>query len=402
MINQKSKKIYKNIMLIIVVALITFIITTVVMYNEFSNNSNQYSDLLENTILNTKICNIKKVLEQDYLGKVDEEKLVESALKGYVSGLDDEYTEYFTKEEMEEFKSETEGNYTGIGIYMLKNTEDNTIVVAAPIKGSPAESAGIKSGDIIKKVDDNEYTAEDFEKISNYIKGKEGTMVKLEIQRNKETLTFEVERRNIDLYPIETEVLEGNIGYINISSFDENCSKKFKQKYDELNNKKVKSLIIDLRNNGGGIVKETLKILDYILDKDSIMMITVNKNDEEIIEKANKKATITMPIVVLVNENTASSSEIFASALQENKKATIIGNKTYGKGVIQELLTLTDGSGLKITTEEYYTAKRNKINKVGITPDIEIELPDEIQTSYNIQKKDDTQLRKAVDYLKEK
>lgn len=393
---EKSKRIYRTIMLIIVVALITFVITTVVMYNQFSGNNG----ITSTTKLEAKINSIKRVLDSDYLGEIDEDKLIEGALQGYVSGLDDEYSEYFTKEEMEDFKAETEGNYVGIGIYMVQNIEDNNIVVLAPIEGSPAESAGIKSGDIIKKVDGKEYTAEDFETISNDIKGEVGTTVNIEIQRGTETLNFTVERKDIDLYPIESEVVEGNIGYINIPSFDEGCAKEFKEHYDNLNDKKINSLIIDLRNNGGGIVDEALDILEYILDKDSVMMITVNKNNEEDIEKATKKASINLPIVVLVNENTASASEIFASALQDNDKATIIGTKTYGKGVIQELLTLSDGSGLKVTTEEYYTANRNKINKVGITPDVEVELPDTI-SSYSIERKDDTQLRKAVDYLKE-
>ncbi len=396
---ERNKRIYRTVMLIIVVMLVTFVITTVIMYNKFSGGNQNI--LSTNAKLNAKINSIKRVLDNDYLGEIDENKLLEGALQGYVSGLDDEYTEYFTKEEMEDFKAETEGNYVGIGIYMMKNTVENNIIVLAPIKGSPAEKVGIKSGDIIKKVDGKEYTAEDFETISTNIKGKEGTKVNIEIQRGTETLNFDVERKSIELYPIESEVVEGNIGYINLSSFDDGCSKEFKQHYDKLNNKKINSLIIDLRNNGGGIVDEALDILENILDKDSIMMITVNKDGKEEIEKATKKATINIPIVVLVNENTASASEIFASALKENNKATIIGTKTYGKGVIQELLTLSDGSGLKVTTEEYYTANRNKINKVGITPDIEVKLPETIESSYSLERKDDTQLRKAVDFLKE-
>ena len=301
---------------------------------------------------------------------------------------------------MKEFKAETEGNYVGIGIYMAKNSKDNNIVVVSPIEGSPAETAGIKTGDIIKKVDGKEYTADDFETISTYIKGKEGTKVNLEIERNGETLTFEVERKNIDLYPMKSEVLEGNIGYINIQSFDDGCAKEFQENYNELKEKKVTSLIIDLRNNGGGIVDEALDILDKLLDKDSVLMITKDKNEKEVVEKAKNKASIKIPVVVLVNENTASASEIFASALQDNNRAKIVGTKTYGKGVIQELLTLSDGSGIKITTEEYYTPNRNKINKVGITPNEEVNLPDNVAGKYNLERKDDTQLRRAVDMLK--
>lgn len=398
--NEKGRKIYKSIMLIIVVALVTFIITSVIMYNKFSCGQ-KYMLTSENSNLNAKINSIRKVLEKDFLGEVDEEKLIDSAIKGYVEGLEDEYTQYFTKEEMEEFKTETQGNYVGIGIYMLQDIENEKILVLSPIKGSPAEVAGIKAGDIIKKVNGKEYSIDEFEKIALDIKGKEGTKVTLEIQRGEEILNFEIERKTIELYPIESEVLEGNIGYINISSFDKDCSKEFKENYNNLKKQKITSLIIDLRNNGGGIVEEALEIIDYILDKDSIMMITVNKKGEEQIEKAKNKPIINIPIVVLANENTASASEIFVAALKENNKAKIIGTKTYGKGVIQELLTLSDGSGLKITTEEYYTPNKNKINKVGIEPDIIVELPNNIESSYNLQKKDDNQLRRAVDELKE-
>ena len=399
---ETRKKIYKSIMLIVVVALVTFIITTVYISNNFKRTTgNSYSISLENLKLNSKLNIVKKILDDDYLGEIkDEEILIDSAVKGYVDGLGDKYTEYFSKEEMEEFKTETEGNYVGIGIYMMQNLEDNNIIVISSIKGSPAEEAGIKTGDIIKKVNGKEYTAEDFESVSSNIKGKEGTKVSIEIQRGKKVLNFEIERKKIELYPIETEVIQNKIGYINMPSFNDGCSKEFKNKYEELNKQKVESLIIDLRNNGGGILEEALEILDYILEKDSIMLITVDKNNKVEIEKAKKKPIITVPIVVLVNENTASASEIFASALKENSKATIIGTKTYGKGVIQELLTLIDGSGLKVTIEEYYTPNRNKINGVGVEPDITIELEDE--GTLIVSKKKDTQLKKAIEILNKK
>lgn len=397
--NEKIKKIYKTIMLVIVVSLVTFIITSASMYKKIGIS--KYSNTqLTNSELNRKILTIKKIMDNKYISDIDEKKLTESAIKGYVEGLEDEYTEYFTKEEMEEFKTETEGNYVGIGVYMTKNTENNTVVILMPIENSPADKAGILPGDIIRKVDNVEYTGEDFEKISTYIKGKEGTKVKLEIERQGERKIFEIERKKVDLYPIKSEVLENNIGYIKISSFDEECSKKFKNAYDQINKNKINSLIIDLRNNGGGIVDEALQIADYILEKDSTILITRDKNGKEEIEKSKQNPTIKIPVIVLVNENTASASEILAAALKENNKATIVGEKTYGKGVIQELITLTDGSGIKITTEEYYTPNRNKINKIGITPNKEVSLPKELKSKYKIEKKDDTQLQEAINLLK--
>lgn len=396
-----KEKIYKIIMLIIIVSLVTFILTTVLMYNKFATTlGKKYNVTDTNVKMMAKINTVKRILERDYLGNMEEQKLIEGAVKGYVNGIGDEYTEYFTKDEMDDFKQETEGNYVGIGIYMTKNTRDNTIVIIAPIKGSPAESAGIKTGDIIKKVDGVEYTGDDYEKISSYIKGKNGTKVNLEVEREGETLNFEIERRKIELYPIESEVLENNIGYISLSSFDENCSKKFKDNYDKLVEKNIKSLIIDVRNNGGGIVGEALKIADYALDKDKKIITTVDKKGKETEEKSKKEKIINIPIIVLVNENTASASEILAVALKENEVAKVVGTRTYGKGVIQELLTLPDGSGLKITIEEYYTPNHNKLNKEGVTPDEEVKLPEKIKNIYNIEKKDDTQLQKAIEMLK--
>lgn len=390
-----KNKVYKIIMLIIVVALITFILTTAYMYNKFSDTKKVIVSA-NNSKLNIKINNIKKVIEKDYLGEVNEDKLIDGAVKGYVDGLGDEYTKYFTKEEMDEFKEETEGNYTGIGILMSVLKKQNNIVVIATIKGSPAEDAGIKSGDIIKKVDGTEYTADDFDKIASYIKGKEGTKVNIEIEREKEILTFDIERKKIEMYPVESEVLENDVGYISLPSFTENSAKEFKKNYESLKKKNIKSLIIDIRNNGGGIVDEALEMLDYILEKDKIMMITVNKQNNEEIEKTKKDSSVDVPIVLLVNNNTASASEIFAAALKENNRATIVGTKTYGKGVIQELLRLTDGSGIKITTEEYFTPNKNKINKEGILPDVEVELPESLSSA---DKKDDTQLQKAIEIL---
>ena len=235
---------------------------------------------------------------------------------------------------------------------------------------------------------------------SNKIKGETGTTVKLQIQRKDETLDIELTRENIKVNPVEGEVLENNIGYIEFSSFDDGTAEEFKAKFEELQGKGIKSLIIDLRNNGGGIVDEALEIANYILDKDSVILYEVDKNNNETVEKTTDEPIINMPIVILTNENTASSSEILAGALKDHKKATIVGEKTYGKGVIQRLLTLPDGSGLKITSEKYLTPNRTEINKVGIEPDEKVELPETVTNILNVEKNEDTQLQKAIEILK--
>ena len=292
------------------------------------------------------------------------------------------------------------GNFVGIGIYMVKNTESNKIMVLSPIKGSPAEKAGILPGDLIISVDGVSYTAEDMSVASNKIKGEAGTTVKMEILRGTETKEFELKRESIKVNPVEGKVLQNNIGYIEFSSFDEGTADEFKAKFEELQKQGIKSLIIDLRNNGGGLVEEALKIADYIVPKDKELLVTVDKDGKEKVEKSKEDFLIDMPIVVLVNKNSASSSEILAGALKDLNEATIVGTTTYGKGVIQQFLTLRDGSGLKVTVEEYYTPNRTKINGVGIEPNEKIELPETITNPLTVERKDDTQLQKAIELLK--
>ena len=396
-------KVYKIIMLVILVAFITFLVTSIGMYQYLSSNGIGNKIVVtsgESGEITSEISKYKSLIDKYFLGEVDEEKLKEGAIKGYIEGLNDPYTEYISKEDMQDYMADTIGNFVGIGIYIVKDTEADRIMVLSPIKGSPAEKAGILPGDLIISVDGVEYKAEDMSVAANKIKGESGTTVKLEILRGTETKTFELKRENIKVNPVEGKVLENKIGYIEFSSFDEGTAQEFKTKFEELQKQGIKSLIIDLRNNGGGIVNEALEIADYILDKDDVILYEVDKNNEEKIEKSKNDPIINMPIVILTNENTASSSEILAGALKDHGKAKIVGTKTYGKGVIQQLLTLPDGSGLKITSEEYLTPNRTKINKVGIEPDEKVELPESVKNVLLVDEKDDTQLKKAIEILK--
>lgn len=401
---KRGYKVFKIIMLIILVAFVTFIITSVGTYQFLKDNDKLGKTLVvtssDNGEIASELSKYKMLIDKYFLGEVDEEKLKEGAIKGYIEGLDDQYTEYISKEEMKDYLEETTGNFVGIGIYMVKDTDSNKVMVLSPIKGSPAEKAGILPGDLIISVDGVQYSADEMSVAANKIKGEEGSTVKLELLRGTETLNFELVRENIKVNPVEGKVLQNNIGYIKFSSFDEETSKEFKTKYEELKSQGIKSLIIDLRNNGGGIVSEALNIADYILEKDKVMLYEVDKNNNEKIEKSKEDPIINMPIVILTNSNTASSSEILAGALKDHEKAKIVGTKTYGKGVIQQLMTLQDGSGLKITSEEYLTPNKTKINKIGIEPDEKVELPEEFKNKLTIEEKDDTQLQKAIEMLK--
>lgn len=399
---ERKNRIYKIIMIVAIAVFLTFMVTSISLYTYFVNNPisiTSKSSSSSKDIAGT-LQKYKEIIDKYYLGDVDEEKLKEGAIKGYIEGLGDPYTEYISADEMEDYLSDTMGNFVGIGIYMVKNTEKGKIQVLAPIKGSPAEKAGIQAGDIILTVDGVDYSADEMTIASNKIKGEEGTTVTIEVLRGTETKKYELKREKVKVNQVEGKVLSNNIGYINFTSFDETTADDFKAKFEELNKQGIKSLIIDLRNNGGGIVDQALQLADYVADKDSVLLYEVDKNNKETVKKAKTDPIINMPIIILTNENTASASEILAGALKDLGKAKTVGTTTYGKGVIQQILKLSDGSGLKVTIEEYQTPNRNKIHKIGIAPDEEVKLPDSVTNVLNVTESEDTQLQKAIEMLK--
>lgn len=400
--NRNTQRIYKMIMLVLIVIIVTSLVTAFTTYQYLNNNGISYSKVNTTSLegLEYTLSQFRSELEKKYIGEINDEELIEGAVKGYVDALGDPYTTYYTKKEMKTIMEETNGNFVGIGVYMTKDLEKNAILIIKPIENSPAEKAGILPGDLITKVDDVEYTGDKLEEASNKIRGEEGTKVKLEIYRNGETKTFELTRTKVVVSHVTTKVLNNDIGYIAISDFEGECASEFETKYKQLEKQGIKKLIIDIRNNGGGIVDEALKIANMLVDKDSTLLITKDKSDKEEVTKATEKPIINIPTVVLVNEYSASASEILAGALKDNGKATLVGTKTYGKGIIQELHQLSDGSGLKITVSEYYTPNHNAIHKIGITPDVEVDLSEDVKQQTTIQEKDDNQLQKAIEILK--
>lgn len=396
--NSKKQRAYRIIMVVVLTAFITFVLTSILMFKYITENITSENSNYSN--LNIRLKSYRKLLDQYYLGDIDDEKLEEGAIKGYIDGVGDKYTEYISKDEMKDYMSDTLGNYTGIGIYMVKNTKYDKVQVLATIKNGPAEKAGIQAGDIIVKVDGEEYSADDMTKMANHIKADAGTKIQLEILRDGKTLNFDLVTESVKINQVESKVLSNNIGYIEFSSFDESTAEDFKTEFEKLQNQKIKSLIIDLRNNGGGLVDSALKIADYMTDKGSVLLYEVDKNNNETVKKAESDPIINMPIIILTNENTASASEILAGALKDLGKAKTVGTTTYGKGVIQQIINLSDGSGLKVTIREYQTPNKTKINGIGIAPDYEVKLPDDLENQFNIDEDKDTQLQKAIELLK--
>ena len=391
-----KKNIYRIIMLVIVTIFITMICTIIGFTNYLKKDGNikYIISSVEASDLETEILKIRAVIDEYYLKDIDEQKLIDGAIKGYVEALGDKYTEYLVGEEWTEMETNTLGHYVGIGVYIANDSEKNQIVIISPMEGSPAEEAGIMPGDIITKVNDIEYSGEQIDVAADVMKGEAGTTVKLEIKRDNQTLTIDVQRREVRMNKVTSKTLDGNIGYISISSFDEGTASEFKENAQKLINDGAIKFIIDVRNNTGGIVSEALQIAEYIIPKDKLLMVTMNKDKKREETKSKEDNFIKGDIVLLINGNSASSTEILAGAIKDNNRGKLVGTKTYGKGVMQQILQLADGNALKITTEEFITPNGDKIDGIGIEPNEAIKLITDNEGNIV-----DTQLQKAVEIL---
>lgn len=393
---------------IIIAVLITFVITfclSIFVYDHYLSKQNLIiTEYKSSGDIQKDLDLLRTTIEGNYKGEIDDKKLYFAALKGYVDGLGDEYTVLMSEDEYETLNSTLE-DFTGIGVYLTeeKNT-GRTIVISAINDETPAAQVGIKSGDVIIEVNLEDVSTKGSDYVASKIKGKEGTTVKIKVLRGDEELVFDVERRSIQLYKLKHEMLDNNIGYIDFDSFTGTCDEEFAEAINDLNNNGMKSLIIDLRDNTGGYVDSALNIADLFIDKGETLLITEDKAGNEKKEIASKEKSINVPVVVLVNEYSASASEILTGCLKDYNVATVVGTTTYGKGVIQSLFTdvLGEefGGALKVTTAEYYTPNKNKINKIGIEPDEVVEL--ELGTDETLTKDNDNQLKRAIEILNSK
>lgn len=396
--NNKANKVYKVVMLILITAIVTFMITSIGMYNYFVKTNQGRIAVVESikkngddySMLNAKLQIVKDYLKDNYIGELNLDKMIEGAIKGYVEGVGDDYTEYLSKDEYEELIVNVTGDFVGIGVYIYKD-KDGNLIVLAPMENSPSEAAGIEAGDRILAIDGENCNEMDINVASSKIKGEAGSTVELEIQRGTETLKKTVTRRTVEISDSASKILDGNIGYIVLSTFDTDCSKKIEKYMEEFQSKGINSVILDLRNNTGGVVEEAVKISELFIDKGNTVLRSYNKTEKETIIKSSSGKYKDINLVVLVNDYSASASEIVTAALKDNKAATIVGIRTYGKGVMQEIQPLFDGA-IKITIEEFKTPNGDKINKVGIKPDVEIEIDKDSN--------EDLQLQKAIEILK--
>lgn len=347
-----------------------------------------------------KMEGLGALIDKYYLfsDEINEEQLQDGIYKGYVNGLGDPYTVYYNEEETTAMMESTTGEYSGVGAIVTKDITTGLVTISGVYEESPAEEAGLQAGDILYMVDEHEITDEDLTEIVSWIKGEEGTDVTLHVYRGDELeeVACKATRRKIEAHTVEYEMKAGQIGYIRIVEFDSVTYDQFKNALADLENQGMAGLVIDLRGNPGGNLDTTVEMLKLILPKGTIVSTEDKNGNKE--EYANEEDhTFQKPMAVLVNQNSASASEVFSGAVQDYGVGTIVGTTTYGKGIVQQLIDLGDGTSLKVTISEYFTPNGRSIHKKGVTPDVEVEYvanPDDENA--------DNQLDKAMEVIKNK
>lgn len=359
-----------------------------------------------------KTKEIESIINYYYYFDKDAELQEESYFDGIMAGLDDPYSVYYTPEEYQQLMEDDSGEYVGIGATVQKNVETNEIRIVKPLKDTPAEKAGLLPGDRVIKIDDYEITADtELEAAVKMIRGEEGTEVVVTVRRDGETEDREIRitRALVKNITVSYEMLQGNIGYIQVDQFIDNTPDQFIAAVDDLTAQGATSLVFDLRNNPGGLLSAVVKMLDYLIDDNAKVdgadaagdiLYTINK-DDKMIDKygCSDNHSVDLPMAIIVNEYSASASEVFTSCMRDYGKATVVGTTSFGKGIVQTVLPLKDGSAIKITIAKYYTPARAEIHKIGIEPDVKAEVTDEQKKMLKIPHKDDAQLQAAVKAL---
>ena len=346
-----------------------------------------------------KLNYLESLINEEYLEEKEEDSLREGLYAGLMSGLNDPYSTYYTAEQYKELNTSNEGSYVGIGAVLQKDKDGGAKIVQL-YEGGSGEQAGLKKGDVLKAIDGEDVTEKENSDIASMIRESDKDSVTLTIQRDEETKEIKVEIRDVEIQTVSHEMLDDETGYIRISEFSEVTSNQYKKAFEDLQDKGMKKLVVDLRDNPGGLLTAVCDVLRQILPE-GLIVYTEDKNGKKEEEKCDGKSEFAMPLAVLVNGGSASASEIFAGAVKDYGIGTIVGTTTYGKGVVQTIQPLSDGSAVKITIAKYFTPKGNDINKKGIAPDVEAELSEDSTDWTELTHEEDTQLQAALKEIRQ-
>ena len=356
--------------------------------------------------ISEKLSQIEDLVDELYLfeDQIEPDKGEAGVYQGFIFGLNDPYAAYYTPEELASFMDEPKGTYCGIGAMVSQDVRTQISTIVRVFEGSPAEEAGILPGDVIYKVDGELMAGVDLTLlVNNYVKGEEGSQVAITVYREDtgEYVDLTVTRRFIDVQTVSGKMLEDGIGYVSVIEFDEVTAKQFKDKIEDLRGQGMERLIIDLRDNPGGELNTVVSMADYLIGDGGRILTISDKYGNEEIYKAEDGHSLDIPMVVLVNENSASASEVLTGALKDYDAATVVGTQTFGKGIVQSLIPLSDGSAVKLTTSHYYTPGGLDIHGKGISPDVEVELGDEARRMAVLPQELDNQLQKGIEVIKD-
>ncbi len=403
----KDSKFWKGvatgILGVVAIVLLTMVGTTVTGIMDWRQILPNAQGKVINAETEAKLREMQAYIDAYFLDDIEQEEMENAIYSGVVEGLGDDYAAYYDEESYKDLMEKTMGNYCGIGAYVSQNVTTGAITIIEPIKGSPAQEAGLQFGDVVVKVDGIDVTQKDLSEVVSMMKGEPGTKVKLQIARPGEEnyLDITIVREEIESETVEYKMLDEKIGYITVSAFEDVTKQQFRNALKDLEKQGQEALILDLRNNGGGLLDTAVDMLDRLLPEGMVVYIQ-DKNGKKEEYHSSKEESFDKPVVILVNENSASASEVFAGAMQDYEKGILVGKKTFGKGIVQSVFQLSDGTAVKLTTSKYYTPKGRNIHGTGLEPDIEVELKEGTKKQPGSGVVVDSQMEKAIQYLQKK
>lgn len=355
---------------------------------------------LDTGAISSKILEIQEVINQYFMGEPDGELVEDELYSGLLEGLEDPYAAYYSAESLKTLEESTSGEYSGIGALLTQDPETGAISVVTCFADTPAAEAGMLPGDMVTAINGEKTDGMDLTELVSRIKTEEGETVTLKILREEEELEFSVERREIQIPTVSAEMLENQIGYLQITEFDDVTVEQFRTAMADLEAQGMEKLVIDLRDNPGGTLQSVCDILEELLPE-GLIVYTEDKYGQRTEYYASGEHVFDKPLAVLINGNSASASEIFAGAVKDYGIGTLVGTTTFGKGIVQQIFTLSGGTGMKLTVAKYYTPSGADIHEKGIEPDVEIELSEDMKNQLNIEKENDDQLQEALRILEE-